>query len=310
MQCTTISDDKNLTVELLDFGARIHRVQFANTDVALHYSKISDYLSDAYYLGASIGPITNRIAGGKLSINGNAYQMPLNESGSCLHSGGFGFDKETWSVLKATKSSVDYQLVFNLSRIGLRGRLNIIASYRVENGALTIEYKAKTDTETYINPTNHVYLNLAGDGNIADHQFQILAKNYATIDEYNLPTGELEAINSPLDYQIMSSPLNEFFGLVDHHFNVHEFDGETLIPMLGAVSETSGISVLVSGNSPGFQFYTGKFLSTPFLPSAGFCLETQYAPDAINRTEFFSPLLAPGHEHQQITRFEFSDSNQ
>jgi aldose 1-epimerase len=76
--------------------------------------------------------------------------------------------------------------------------------------------------------------------------------------------------------------------------------------MINVVSPSSGIGLTVSSNSPGFQFYTGKFLSAPFAPSGGFCVETQLAPDAINQTNFYSPLLQPNQQREQITRYQFA----
>jgi len=123
MQSSTISDDKNLSVELIDFGARIRRITYNNTDVALTYKNLSDYLSDPYYLGASVGPIANRIAGGKLVIAGKHYQMPLNEANNSLHSSDLGFDKETWRLTRETKTKVEYEIVFDMHGLGLAGQL-------------------------------------------------------------------------------------------------------------------------------------------------------------------------------------------
>lgn len=308
MQCTTISDNNKLTVELLDFGARIHRINFDGIELALSYPNLSDYLTDPYYLGASVGPIANRVAAGKISINANTYQMPLNENDHCLHSGGFGFDKETWTLINATKNTAEYQLVYDMNRVGMEGRLIVIAQYRITNNSLSIEYAAKSDTTTFINPTNHVYLNLAGMGNIADHRFQVLANNFTEVDQCNIPNGERGTLTPPFDYKILESEMPEFAGHIDHHFELNNGWSNQLATMLTASSDTSGISVKVSGNSPGFQFYTGKFLGSPFLPSAGFCVETQFAPNAINQAEFFSPLLEVGEEHRQTTVFDFNSS--
>jgi aldose 1-epimerase len=39
---------------------------------------------------------------------------------------------------------------------------------------------------------------------------------------------------------------------------------------------------------------------------AGFCLETQRFPDAVNRPEFPSTILRPGQEYRSRTVYRFS----
>ncbi len=66
---------------------------------------------------------------------------------------------------------------------------------------------------------------------------------------------------------------------------------------------------------PGIQFYSGNFLDgvagkngAVYAKHNGFCLETQYFPDAINkrgRTGWPDPVLRPGetYHHVMIHRF-------
>lgn len=312
MQRSTISDGRGLTVELLDFGARVAAINFNDVPMALGYANDADYLTDSYYLGATIGPICNRINQGRLSIEDTLLQMPCNHNGHCLHGGDVGFDKESWSLVKATKNSVHYELVYQLGRVGLNGRLLVNAVYTAENGGLRIDYTCKTDTTSYVNLTNHVYLNIDGTDSIIDHDFEIFADNYAEVDQQNIPTGNLIDVKSPIKYQIMNSEYPEFAGVCDHHFNVTNASTEypnSLEKMLIARSSNNNIELEVSSNSVGFQFYTGKFLSQPFMPSAGFCVEAQLAPDAINQDNFPSPLLSKGDVRTQSTLLQFSQNN-
>ena len=65
---------------------------------------------------------------------------------------------------------------------------------------------------------------------------------------------------------------------------------------------------------PGVQFYTGNYLdgcpagkgNAPYGKRWGFCLETQFFPDAVHHPEFPSPVLRAGAEYRQETRFCFS----
>jgi len=267
MRVISISDGNRLTVDLLDFGARIAGIRFNDVPVALGYENLCDYQNDAYYIGASIGPISNRLANAQLSINGQRFSLPANEGANCLHSGGRGFD------------------------------------YTVHRGALTIEYLSHTDTDTYINLTNHVYFNLSGRRQtIADHRFDLFAKSWLNVDKTNIPTGEIIKANSPIKYQLKQSSERDV-DIVDHHFEVGQ--DRLMKLMLKAHSPTTGIGLEVRGTSPGFQFYDGHYLDKPFISNQGFSVETQYAPDAINQKNFYSPLLTAGELRNQITVLQF-----
>lgn len=308
MQKSTIKDGLGLSVDLVDFGARITAINFNGTDVALSYDNDTDYLTDNYYLGATIGPIANRVSQGRFNLGEQLFQMPINHGDHCLHSGNVGFDQETWSLVKAKKNSVHYELAYPLNRVGLEGRLMVNAIYTVENGALSIEYSCISDTTTYLNMTNHVYLNIDGTDSIVDHEFELACDSAVEVDNESIPTGNLIDLNAPFKYEIMRSSKTEFAGVCDHHFNIINSDSDhrkTLKTMLTARSKNNNIELEVSSNSPGFQFYTGKFLSQPFLPSAGFCVEAQLAPDAINQEHLESPLLAGGEERTQSIVFQF-----
>jgi len=104
---------------------------------------------------------------------------------------------------------------------------------------------------------------LAGEGDVSEHHFQILAENFLISDASNIPTGEVRTIDAPLNYQLANSPIEELQDGSDHHFNISATSKAQIRPMLSAWSELSGIKLLVSGDSPGFQFYTGKYLDKP-----------------------------------------------
>lgn len=312
MQRSTISDGQGLSVDVLDYGARIASINFNGLELALSYPNDNDYLSDDFYMGASIGPISNRIRHGKLTIEGQCRQIPCNLMGHSLHSGNLGFDKETWSLCKVTKDSLNYELVYPLNKIGLTGELLVNAIYSVENGSLRLDYHCKTDTATYVNLTNHVYLNIDGGSSIEHHEFELFADNYLDADQDNIPTGELIELQAPFKFQIKNSTTSKLTGLCDHHFNTKGGSAEhsnDLQKMLVARSSKSNIELEFSSNSVGFQFYTGQFLSEPFAPSSGFCVEPQLPPNAINQSSFPSPLLMPNEDRKQSLLFKFNQPN-
>ncbi len=315
MKRSLISSDQ-LQLSLVPLGARIAGLKYRGTELALCYADDSHYLSDSFYLGASVGPIANRIAHASLNIHNKSYHLPQNEGAHCLHSGGLGFDRENWNIVDQSSNSITFELDYTLQKIGMQGHITILATYRVVKNSLRIDYLTTCDEDTYINPTNHVYLNLSGRDStldnidISDHSFKLYGQNFVGVDNKNIPNGQLHEFQSPLHFKLNN--MDVFDGLVDHHFNVKGNgsselkQADEIVTMLEAKSEHSGITLHVRGNSIGYQFYTGHFLSKPFPPSAGFCVETQYAPDAINQPYLYSPVLPAGITHKHTTIFEFS----
>ena len=65
---------------------------------------------------------------------------------------------------------------------------------------------------------------------------------------------------------------------------------------------------------PGVQLYTANGLDgtmkgkggVGYVKHAGFCLEAQHFPDAINHPEFASVILRPGETYKQSTVYKFS----
>ncbi|RBP53640.1 aldose epimerase family protein [Arenicella xantha] len=308
MHVYTIKDGQGLSVDLLDYGARIIGIQFNDVDVACRYRSSNDYAQDAMYLGASIGPITNRIGKGQMTVLGEHLQMPQNEGENTLHSGGNGFDKQTWQQISHSSNSVTFKLHYDMALAGLIGSLTTMARYEVANGTLSVTYESTCDHATYLNQTNHVYLNLSGQNRpIDDHEFRLFADNFVEVDENNIPTGALIPIVKPFDYAInQTSAYPQLEGSSDHHFNVGDAASSEMRRLLTAHSKTTGIQLDVFGTSPGFQFYTGKSMNDPFVASAGFCVETQFAPDAINQSTFYSPVTPTGERCVQISEYRFS----
>ena len=68
----------------------------------------------------------------------------------------------------------------------------------------------------------------------------------------------------------------------------------------------------VYSDLPGVQFYTGNFLegvrgkrNMIYHNNSGFCLETQYYPNAANEESFPSPVLKKGEKYDTTTIYQF-----
>ena len=91
-----------IEVRVMAYGAHLVSVKAPDrtgkmADVVLGYDSLATYLiTPNPYLGAIVGRYGNRIAGGKFTLDGKTYQVPLNEPTNALHGGPKGFDQYVW----------------------------------------------------------------------------------------------------------------------------------------------------------------------------------------------------------------------
>ena len=88
---------------------------------------------------------------------------------------------------------------------GYPGNLTVTVKFTVpaSENALKIDYSASTDKDTVLNPTNHSYFNLAGQGNGDNlkHELLIHASRFTPVDSTLIPTGELKKVaGTPFDF--------------------------------------------------------------------------------------------------------------
>lgn len=116
----TLSNSTGLTLVVIEYGATIISVKApdrngVSEEVTLNYSTLDDVANKARYFGCSVGRYANRINGGKFSIDGESYQLNVNNNGvNHLHGGIVGFDKKVWTsriVRNAEDSGVEFTSV-------------------------------------------------------------------------------------------------------------------------------------------------------------------------------------------------------
>ncbi|RYY21520.1 MAG: galactose-1-epimerase, partial [Cytophagaceae bacterium] len=136
------------------------------SDVVLGFDNVSGYLSPAFrkstpYFGALIGRYGNRLAKGKFTIDGHAYQVVVNNNGNSLHGGKVGFDQKIWAAKPGTSAEGPTLTLTYLSKDGEEGypgNLRVTVVYTLTgDDALKIDYTATTDKATPVNLTNHAY---------------------------------------------------------------------------------------------------------------------------------------------------------
>lgn len=293
--------DGNIEAEIESVGARINALRINGVDIVLGFNSVEDYNKSGCYAGATVGRVANRIAKGRFTLNGKEYLLNINNGENHLHGGNEGFDKKPFKVLEQTDNSVTMEYVSSDGEENYPGNLKFTVKFTVKNSTLLMEYEAISDKDTLWCPTNHAYFNLDGEGNgdCLGNMLQINADYYTPVDGGLIPTGEVATVSkTAFDFRKakkIGSNLNDVnlkstLGY-DHNYILN---GEHAAH---AESEITGIKMDVYTDMPCLQFYSGgqlngvKGKSGIYNQYAGFCLEPQFCPNAINMQGFDKPIL-------------------
>ncbi|SEL76052.1 aldose epimerase family protein [Parapedobacter koreensis] len=315
---------------ITNYGARVVSLHVPDkngnlVDVVLGYTDLASYRQpgEGFY-GAVVGRYGNRIAKGQFELEGQQYQLELNDGPNTLHGGTNGFFAKVWEVKHVTDSSVEFQYVSPDGDAGYPGKLEATVVYTLtaDNG-LDIAYRATTDKATVINLTNHAYFNLSGEGDttILDHLLTIRADGYTPVDETLIPTGVITPVdNTPFDFR-QPTPIGARIDTADtqlvlgkgydHNFALKKEPGLQLVATVE--SPKTGIVMDILTEEPGLQFYSGNFMNKVQNAKGGkiygyrsaFCLETQHFPDSPNQPDFPSTVLEPKSEYRTRTVYQF-----
>jgi len=337
----TLTNAAGMEVKIMTYGGIVQSIRVPDRDgemanVALGFATLDEYVEGNPYFGCITGRYANRIAEGKFTLEGQEYQLAINNDLNHLHGGEKGFDKYVWAAEEVV-SSADGGVGVTLSRVSpdgeenYPGALTVAVTYTLtENNELRIDYEATTDAPTIVNLTNHSYFNLGGEGtgSMYDHELQLNASTFTPVDETLIPTGELAPVaGTAFDFTMphaIGERIREGEEQIvigrgyDHNFVLDRPspDDTSLIVAAMVTDPESGRTMEVSTTEPGIQFYSGNFLDATIAgPSGvtyrqgdGFALETQHYPDSPNQPEFPTTELRPGETYSTTTVYAFSVS--
>jgi aldose 1-epimerase len=97
------------TATLLDLGATLSNFTIGDADVVLGFDDVFNYKLDANpYFGAVVGRSCNRTAGGKFTLNGTEYSLPINNGPNSLHGGVYGLSRKMWQGRMVASNQVAF----------------------------------------------------------------------------------------------------------------------------------------------------------------------------------------------------------
>ncbi len=325
----SLENKNGVIVKITNYGGTITSILVPDQngkleDVVLGYKDFDGYLDKKNpFFGCLVGRFANRIAKGEFKLDGNNYQLAMNDGPNHLHGGIKGFDKVMWEakeIQDSVTTALELSYLSKDGEEGYPGNLNTKVIYTLTNdNELKIEYFAETDKATPINLTNHSYFNLTGNAkrDILDHELKIAAANYTPVTETLIPTGELKEVKgTPFDFREFKKIQKDLAATIigfDHNFAL-DSSGQGIRKIAEVIENDSKRKLEVFTDQIGVQLYTGNFLDGSitgkegilYAKHFGFCLETQHFPDSPNQANFPTSILKPGEKYNTTTIYKFS----
>ncbi len=326
----TLKNQNGMEVTLTNLGAIIVNLivpdkNGVSKDVVLGYDEVEKYGVNPSFFGAVIGPSANRIAGAQFTIDGESYQLDVNDGKNNLHSHiDLGYHKLVWDS-EECDNGVIFALEDEDGYMGFPGNKKVSVTYTLdENNALSLHYHGSSDKKTVLNLTNHTYFNLDGhdSGSILEHELYLNCSHYTPVVKGAIPTGEIAPVSgTPMDFTTAKKVGLEIdadfaqLGLTggyDHNWVIDGADG-SMVHFATVKAANSGIVMKAFTNLPGVQFYAGNAIAkqdgkggATYGKRNGLCLETQFYPDTIHQENFPSCVFGAGKEYDSVTVYQFS----
>lgn len=322
-----------VALQVTSFGARVVSLFTKDRDgkyedIVVGHRTLAEYVTPPgeRFLGATVGPVANRIGGAAFEVDGVRYETPKNDNGkNTLHGGFKGVDMVAWDVVEVCDTAIVLHLLHPDGCEGFPGNLDITLRYSLDaEGAFAVDIYAVTDAPTPVNFTHHPFFCLRGEGNgsVEEYDLRIAASHFIPVDSLSIPTGEIRPVEgTAFDFR-EPHRIGERIGADDEQLrNGHGYDHNWCLDHpAGEVSfacrledPVSGRSVEVWTDQCGLQVYSGNFFKGGEFGANGrelgfrssIALEAQRYPDAVNNPSFGDILLRPGETYSSRTVYRF-----
>lgn len=315
-----LSNNSGAYIEVTNYGANLVSAVIPDCQGNLQnrilgYKTLDAYISDKYYIGATIGRVANRVSNAEFTIDDNTYLLDKNDGKNSNHGGFLGLNKKIFSY-EIMDDKVIFSTVSPDGEGGFPGNLEISVSYSfTDDNEVIIDYEAKSDKLTPVSLTNHSYFNLSGkQSNATNHFLKVFTEEHLEFDENFLPTGEILALEDSeafdfREFQQISSKMllkNEpNIKGYNTYFIANDNSTSNLKCVAELREESSRILLEVKTTMPGVQFYTGDYLDDEFVPFEGVALEAQYFTDFVNRKNFIGSFIGKGEIWKEQIIYHF-----
>ena len=296
----TLKNGLGAELEVLEYGGTVRRFAVPGPDgkprnVIVGPDTLEGWIKEPYY-GQLIGRVANRIAHGKFTLDGKAYELATNNAPGgipcALHGGDEGFNARLWKLRAFFKENIPATAEWVKAEGDLIGPddaclLLVLDSPDGDQGypggvhaevlyVLTPEntwrivYHLTADAPTPVAMTQHAYWNLKGcaQGDVLDHTLQIAATRYTPVNAGLIPTGELAPVaGTPFDFsapRVLGAAVDadndqiRYGAGYDHNFVLDHAEGE--LARAATLKAPDGMTMEVWTDQPGMQVYTGNYI--------------------------------------------------
>lgn len=320
----SLTNKNGVTLSTLSWGANWYELLVPTNagkkqNLLLNFPHTADYAEKNPYLCMSIGRTAGRIGGASFTINGQTYNVDVNESDYDLHGGFHGFNFYTWNG-KIQDNHIIFNKKVTSELDNFPGNMDVTITYTLtDDDEVIIDYAAETDADSLFNPTNHAYWNLnAGDDPVTNHELYIHSSHRAALNSNKIPTGELAPVlNTPYDFS-KNAPLGKAIAALqsipekglDDVFIIDDHDPAE--PVAELRNPDNGTSVTIFSERNAIVSYTAngwddsqKFIDKTGQPQVAIALESQTAPNAVSDPKFGDISIEPGEIKHYYTKYKF-----
>lgn len=313
----------DITLQVTNYGARVASLWTKDSqgkveNIVVGHDNLQDYITPPgeRFLGATVGPVANRIGNASFDIDGVVYHTPANDHDkNTLHGGFVGTDHLVWDVKEVCDTAIVLTLELPDGQEGFPGNRQVCLKYTVSGSDFTVFIQVDTDLPTPVTFTHHPFFCLRGQGvdTVEPYWMQIFASHYIPVDDLSIPTGEIAPVEgTPFDFR-EPHQLGERIGPgYDHNWCLDAGGGVQMACRMW--DPLTGRCIEVLTDQPGLQVYSGNFFDgsengsngKPLCFRSSVALETQCWPDAVNQPSFPSCILRPGETYKSTTVYRFT----
>ena len=286
----TLRNEQGMTASFCSQGGRM-----ISLEVPCRDGSLKNVVGCADRASGVVGRYAGRIARGRFDLDGYTWQLPVNDGRNHRDGGKDGFDRHDWILQKVSDCSL---LMTRLSPDGEEaypGNLEIsVLVTLTDRNELVLQYAARTDAPTILNPTQRFRLDLhgGGEGPAASHILKINADAYIAVDEEQIPTGGMVPVEgTEFDFRTGKTVALP----CDVDFVLRGAPGEAAAELY---EPATGILLKIYTDQPDLHLSCDE-------TGCGLLLETQHFPDAPNHPAFPSTVLLPGETYTQNTIYHF-----
>ena len=303
MVAYTFENDLGYRLKVMTYGATVleyvtpdKNLEFAN--IVVGFDHFDAYVGNSPKYGASVGPVAGRIAKAQIELNGETYQLEVNNAENCNHSGSTGWDSAIFQVEEVTNEGVTFYTERVDGTGGFPGNLKVWVSYALtEIGELEVSYQVQTDKDTLVNPTNHSYFNLSGDFSqpIDNCVLQLNTLGVFPIAPDGVPAKMSDSERDFVKDLMKGVAFKDIFADQDEQIQIvsgldHPFALNKQEDRAGSLYDPkSGRFLTFKTSAPCLVTYSANFVDDtvilnghPMIQHNGLALETQALPDAIH----------------------------